>query len=565
MAEEILKMVNITKRFAGTTALDRVQFSCSKGEIHVLAGENGAGKSTILKMLAGIHQPDEGEIFFHGQKVKIPNPQQARKLGIAMVFQELTLVGEMTVWENIYLNQEPVTGFLSGRRTTRKHAGSGQAPDAGRMCREGGVSGQAPDAGRMCREGGVPGWARCLGRVDKKEIRRRIQEAMDRYGIHIDPDALVKNLPVAEQQMAEILKILVRDPELIILDEPTSALARKEVRQLYRIIRNLVADGKTIIFISHRMEEVFQLGDRITVFKDGRYIGTRNMDQISEDDLIRMMVGRSLENIFPPAQCPVDDSQVIFEVNNLTEPGSRTQGGTRLDHVSFRVYKGEILGVAGLQGQGQTELLNAISGLHPLAEGEILVGGRPVKVKNAAQAIAGGIALVPSDRKNQGLMLELSCRHNLAVASMKKRMKGCFIDRKAEEAFGRSMKERLSIKMGGLELPVSSLSGGNQQKVVLGKELATEPRVILFDEPTRGIDVEAKREFYQIMRDLAAQGVAVIMNSSDMMEVMGMSSRVLVMYEGRISGILGKEELSEERIMQLGMGMDRSEKGGAAG
>ncbi len=549
MAEEILKMVNITKRFAGTTALDRVQFSCSKGEIHVLAGENGAGKSTILKMLAGIHQPDEGEIFFHGQKVKIPNPQQARKLGIAMVFQELTLVGEMTVWENIYLNQEPVTGFLSGRRTTRKHAGSGQAPDAGRMCREDGVS----------------GWARCLGRVDKKEIRRRIQEAMDRYGIHIDPDALVKNLPVAEQQMAEILKILVRDPELIILDEPTSALARKEVRQLYRIIRNLVADGKTIIFISHRMEEVFQLGDRITVFKDGRYIGTRNMDQISEDDLIRMMVGRSLENIFPPAQCPVDDSQVIFEVNNLTEPGSRTQGGTRLDHVSFRVYKGEILGVAGLQGQGQTELLNAISGLHPLAEGEILVGGRPVKVKNAAQAIAGGIALVPSDRKNQGLMLELSCRHNLAVASMKKRMKGCFIDRKAEEAFGRSMKERLSIKMGGLELPVSSLSGGNQQKVVLGKELATEPRVILFDEPTRGIDVEAKREFYQIMRDLAAQGVAVIMNSSDMMEVMGMSSRVLVMYEGRISGILGKEELSEERIMQLGMGMDRSEKGGAAG
>lgn len=522
MAEEILKMVNITKRFAGTTALDQVQFSCSKGEIHVLAGENGAGKSTILKMLAGIHQPDEGEIFFHGQKVKIPNPQQARKLGIAMVFQELTLVGEMTVWENIYLNQEPVTGFLSG-------------------------------------------WARCLGRVDKKEIRRRIQEAMDRYGIHIDPDALVKNLPVAEQQMAEILKILVRDPELIILDEPTSALARKEVRQLYRIIRNLVADGKTIIFISHRMEEVFQLGDRITVFKDGRYIGTRNMDQISEDDLIRMMVGRSLENIFPPAQCPVDDSQVIFEVRNLTEPGSRTQGGTRLDHVSFQVHKGEILGVAGLQGQGQTELLNAISGLHPLAEGEILVGGRPVKVKNAAQAIAGGIALVPSDRKNQGLMLELSCRHNLAVASMKKRMKGCFIDRKAEEAFGRSMKERLSIKMGGLELPVSSLSGGNQQKVVLGKELATEPRVILFDEPTRGIDVEAKREFYQIMRDLAAQGVAVIMNSSDMMEVMGMSSRVLVMYEGRISGILGKEELSEERIMQLGMGMDRSEKGGAAG
>lgn len=507
MAEEILKMVNITKRFAGITALDQVQFSCSKGEIHVLAGENGAGKSTILKMLAGIHQADEGEIYFHGKKVDIRSPEQSQRMGIAMVFQELTLVGEMTVWENIYLNQEPVTR---------------------------------------------------LGRINKKEIKGRIREAMDRYGIHIDPDAMVSSLSVAQQQMAEILKILVRDPELIILDEPTSALARKEVRQLCQIIRNLIAGGKTIIFISHRMEEVFELGDRITVFKDGHYIGTRNMTEINEDDLIRMMVGRSLENIFPPAVCQVDESQVIFEVKNLTDTASK------VNHVSFQVHKGEILGVAGLQGHGQTELLNAISGLHPLAGGEILVGGSPVNVKNSARAIKSGIALVPADRKNQGLMLELSNRHNLAISSMKKRMKGCFIDKKAEQEFGEAMKEKLSIKMGSLELPVSSLSGGNQQKVVLGKELATEPRVILFDEPTRGIDVEAKREFYQIMHDLAARGVAVVMNSSDMMEIMGMSSRVIVMYEGRVSGILKKEELSEERIMQLGMGMDKSRKEGEA-
>lgn len=507
MAEEILKMVNITKRFAGITALDGVQFSCNKGEIHVLAGENGAGKSTILKMLAGIHQADEGEIYFHGKKVQIRNPEQSQKLGIAMVFQELTLVGEMTVWENIYLNQEPVNR---------------------------------------------------LGRIDKKEIRRRIREAMDRYGIHIDPDATVSSLPVAQQQMAEILKILVRDPELIILDEPTSALAKKEVGQLCQIIRNLIAAGKTIIFISHRMEEVFELGDRITVFKDGHYVGTRNMAEITEDDLIRMMVGRSLENVFPPAACPVDGGQVIFEVKDLTDNGSK------LDHVSFQVHKGEILGVAGLQGHGQTELLNAISGLYPLAGGEILVGGKAVSVKHAAQAIENGIALVPADRKNQGLMLELSCRHNLSVSSMKKRMKGIFIDKKAEQEFGKTMKNRLSIKMGGLDLPVSSLSGGNQQKVVLGKELATEPRVILFDEPTRGIDVEAKREFYQIMRDLAAQGVAVVMNSSDMMEVMGMSSRVMVMYEGKVSGVLGQDQLSEERIMQLSMGMDKSRKEGEA-
>ena len=505
MAEEILKMVNITKRFDGITALDQVQFACDKGEVHVLAGENGAGKSTILKILAGIHQADEGEVYFHGRKVDIKNPEQSQKLGIAMVFQELTLVREMTVWENIYLNQEPVNR---------------------------------------------------LGRIDKKEIKKRIKEAMDKYGIHIDPDAVVEKLPVAQQQMAEILKILVRDPELIILDEPTSALAKKEVRQLYQIVKNLIADGKTIIFISHRLEELFELGDRITVFKDGAYIGTRNMREINEDDLIRMMVGRSLSNVFPQPVCEVDDSQVIFEARDLTDFGHK------LNHVSFQVHRGEILGIAGLQGHGQTELLDAVSGLYPLAEGEVWVNGRKVNIKHAGQAIANGVALVPSDRKNQGLMLELSNRHNLAVSSMKKRMKGCFIDRKAEQAFGEAMTAKLSIKMGGLDQPVSSLSGGNQQKVVLGKELATEPRVILFDEPTRGIDVEAKREFYQIMHNLAAQGVAVVMNSSDMMEVIGMSSRVIVMYEGRISGILEKEELTEELIMQLGMGMEKARKEG---
>ena len=508
MAEEILKMVNITKRFAGITALDRVQFSCSKGEVHVLAGENGAGKSTILKILAGIHQADEGEIYFHGKKVEIRNPEQSQKLGIAMVFQELTLVGEMTVWENIYLNQEPVTR---------------------------------------------------LGRINRREIKKRILDVMDRYGIHIDPDATVSSLPVAEQQMAEILKILVRDPELIILDEPTSALAKKEVKQLYQIIHNLIADGKTIIFISHRLEELFELGHRITVFKDGCYIGTRNMNEINEDDLIRMMVGRSLNHVFPPSVCQADHSQVIFEVKNLADADHK------LNHVSFQVHKGEILGVAGLQGHGQTELLNAVSGLYPLSEGEIIVNGKRVGIKNAGQAIANGIALVPSDRKNQGLMLELSNRHNLSISSMKKRMKGCFIDKKAEQAFSESMVSKLSIKMGGLDLPVSSLSGGNQQKVVLGKELATEPRVILFDEPTRGIDVEAKREFYQIMHDLAARGVAVVMNSSDMLEVIGMSSRVIVMYEGRISGILEKAELTEERIMQLGMGLGKNRKEGEEG
>ena len=501
--EPLLKMENITKRFAGITALDQVSFSCEKGEVHILAGENGAGKSTILKILSGIHQADSGEITWKGQKVTIKDPQQSQKLGIAMVYQELTLVGEMTVAENIFLNQEPTKPF---------------------------------------------------GGINQKEIKRRIQEIMDRYGIHIDPDVIVNTLPVAQQQMAEILKILIRDPELIILDEPTSALAKKEVEQLYAIVRNLTAMGKTIIFISHRLEELFALGDRITVFKDGHYVGTRKMKEIDEEELIRMMVGRSLENIFPPALCAPEPDKIIFEVSDLTD----SEG--KLNHISFQVQKGEVLGIAGLQGHGQSELLNAISGLYNLTGGKVMVNGQKVTVKNAGQAIANGIALVPADRKNQGLMLELSNRHNLAVSSMKKRMKGPFIDKKAESSFVEDMVKRLAIKIGNVELPVSSLSGGNQQKVVLGKELATEPKVILFDEPTRGIDVEAKREFYTIMHQLAADGVAVIMNSSDMMEIIGMSDRVMVMYEGRITGILKKEELNEELIMQYAMGLQKNEE-----
>lgn len=503
MAEEILKMVHITKRFGGITALSDVQFCCNKGEVHVLAGENGAGKSTILKMLAGIHQPDEGDIFFHGKKTEIKTPEQSQKLGIAMVFQELTLVGEMSVAENIYLNQEPVNRF---------------------------------------------------GHINKKEVKRKIHEAMDLYGIHIDPDAMVNTLSVAQQQMAEILKILVRDPDLIILDEPTSALAKKEVMQLYQIIRNLIKAEKTIIFISHRLEELFELGDRITVFKDGTYVGTRQMKELDQDELIKMMVGRSLNNIFPPAIGQVEEDNIIFSVKGISDAQHK------LNNISFDVRKGEILGIAGLQGHGQTELLNAISGLHPLVSGEIIVNGKNVHIKHSADAINHGIALVPSDRKNQGLMLELSNRHNLSVSSLRKRLKGFLIDEAKEKRFAEDMKKILSIKIGSMELPVSSLSGGNQQKVVLGKELATEPKVILFDEPTRGIDVEAKREFYVIMHKLAADGVAVVMNSSDMMEIIGMSSRVIVMYEGQITGILGKDELTEEIIMQYEMGIKRMEQ-----
>ena len=490
MAEEILRMSGIYKSFGGCKALTDVDFACNRGEVHVLAGENGAGKSTILKILAGLFEADRGEICLKGEKVKIRTPRQSQDMGIAMVFQELTLVGEMTVEENLFLNMEPVR----------------------------------------------------FGVVDRKKIRRQAETVMEQYGITIDLDAIVCRLTVAQQQMVEIIKILLHDPELIILDEPTSALARKEVEKLFQIVRNLIEKGKTIIFISHRLEEVFEIGDRVTVFKDGERVDTKLVSEIDTDEL----VGRSLQNIFPPKNTQITE-EVLFEVKELT--------GKALQQVSFAVRKGEILGIAGLQGHGQTELMNAISGLYPLEKGEIRMKGREIKVKNAKAALKNKIALVPSDRKTEGLMLGLPVRDNLALCSLGRRARMGVISASKEKAYIDHSVKSLSIKVFNVNNPVASLSGGNQQKVVLGKELGIDPDVILFHEPTRGIDVEAKNEFYNIMKNLAKQGTAVIMCSSDMMEVIGMSNRVAVMYEGAVTQILEGEDITEENIMRCAMGI----------
>ena len=376
---------------------------------------------------------------------------------------------------------------------------------------------------------------------------------MDKYGIHVDPDALVSTLPVAKQQMVEILKILVRDPELIILDEPTSALAKKEVVQLYQIIHNLLDNGKTIIFISHRLEELFELGDRITVFKDGHYVGTRDMKEMNEDELIKMMVGRSLTNIFPPPVCEPDYSKVVFEAKNLTDNDGK------LKDVSFQVFKGEVLGIAGLQGHGQTELLNAISGLYPLTKGEIIVNGKTEKIKSASQAIQCGVALVPADRKRQGLMLELSNRHNLAVSSMKKRMNGPFIDQKAETSFAEDMVKRLSIKLGGLELPVSSLSGGNQQKVVFAKALLTEPSIWLCDEPTQAVDVATRQEIHRLLKEEAKKGKAVLYVSSDLTELLEVADEVAVMAYGKVRKTFENKDLKPTDVLACCYEAEREE------
>ena len=403
MSEIILEMKHISKAFGGNHALKDVNLTCEKGTVHVLAGENGAGKSTLLKVLAGIHQADSGEIILGGKKVSIHNPLHAQEQGIAMVFQELTLISELTVEENLYLNMEPhKRGF-----------------------------------------------------IDKKIITENITKLMEEYDININPKAIAGRLSVAEQQMAEILKVLLKDPDLIILDEPTSSLATKEVEKLFQIMRNLLAKGKTILFISHRMEEIFEIGDQVTVFKDGEYIGSEKLIDIDKDELIRMMVGRPLQNVFP-AKLKNKTKDIIFEAKNITSADI-------LKDISFSLERGEVLGIAGLQGHGQTELLNALSGLHSLKHGSITLQGKEMKIKNSGQAIKEGIALVPGDRKREGLMLILPIQHNLAICSLKKRLKLGFLNLKKETEFAEEVKETLSIKAYQMKDPAYSLSGGNQQ------------------------------------------------------------------------------------------------------
>lgn len=505
MSECILKMEHITKTFSGVVALDDVQFACEKGKVHILAGENGAGKSTILKILAGIYKPDSGTITLRGKKVDFNSPKEAQKAGIAMVFQELTLINELTIFENIFLSKETKKGGL----------------------------------------------------INKKAQLEKLEVCMEKYGIHIDPTTIVDRLSVGQKQMIEILKILVRDPEIIILDEPTSALATNEVNTLFEIMRKLMAAGKCLIFISHRMEEMFEIGDRLTVFKDGKYINSCNMCDIDMDELIRMMVGRTLQNIFPPHVTDAEEKEVIFELKNY----KFTPDG---EPINLQIHKGEVIGIAGLQGHGQSEFINSIAGMHRVYDGELILNNQKRNVRNSKQAVKNGIALVPSDRKQEGLLLKQSIRSNIAIASLGQRKKlGIFIDKKAEHELVHTYQEKLSIKMSHMEQEVVELSGGNQQKVVLAKELAIDPKVILFDEPTKGIDVESKREFYYIMRDLASQGVAVIMYSSDLMEVIGMSDKVLVMYENNVSAQLTGKYINEEDIMRCAMGLKIKEGGEA--
>ena len=502
MPECIVEMEHITKRFSGVTALNDVSFRIRTGEIHILAGENGAGKSTLLKILSGIYEPDGGTVLLRGKKVAFRSPTESQAAGIAMVFQELTQVNELTIFENIFLSKE-----------RKKH-----------------------------------------GFIDKKRQMEILQACMDKYGLKMKPSTIVDRLSVGQKQLAEILKVLVREPDIIILDEPTSALTTEEVDILFSIMRKLKDEGKAVVFISHRIEEMFQIGDVLTVFKDGELVDTTPVQELTSDELIAKMVGRTLHDIFPPKAVSTGDP--VFEIKDLRFHALDTP-------ISLSVRKGEIIGIAGLAGHGQTELLNALSGLHHIQTATIMVRGKRVNVKTSAAAVKSGISLIPGDRKQEGLMLKQSIRNNIAISSLGSRKRlGVFISHKAERRMVQSYRKKLSIKMVSAAQEAAELSGGNQQKVVLAKGLATNPCVMLFNEPTKGIDVGSKREIYYIMRDLASKGVAVIMYSSDLMEVIGMSDRVLVMYENNVSAELTGDDITEETIMRCAMGLSKEKDGG---
>ncbi|MBE7555264.1 MAG: sugar ABC transporter ATP-binding protein [Anaerolineales bacterium] len=492
-------MRGVSKAFPGVQALDNVDFEVYPGEVVALLGENGAGKSTLMKILSGAYHMDQGEIRLRGEQVTPQNPHHAQKLGISIIYQEFNLTPNQSVATNIFLGREP------------KEQGPG----------------------------------RLFQFVDRNYMRREAVKLLAQVGARFSPDALVRNLSVAEQQMVEIAKALAEKAEVIIMDEPTSALGEEEVVVLFDIIKSLKEQGLAIIFITHRMEEVFRVTDRIIIFRDGRRVGGMPIGEATTEKIIALMVGRPLEEVFQHSDGQKGD--VVLEVRGLTRRGV-------IEDVSFALRRGEILGLAGLVGAGRTETVRAIFGADPLDAGEILIDGKRINIDSPETAVRAGLALVPESRQIQGLMLIHSVERNIAVPNLDWLFPNRLVDQQKTRALGQQYVDRLNIRTPGLAQKVMFLSGGNQQKVVLAKWLATNPKVLILDEPTRGIDVGAKAEVHGIMNNLALQGIGIIMISSEMPEVLAMSDRIVVMCEGRVSGILDRAEATQERIMAYASG-----------
>ena len=490
-ASASVEMTGVCKLFGGIRALDDVSFSIRAGEVHALLGENGAGKSTLMKILAGAHQATSGEIRVGGERVTIASPHASRALGIGIIYQELALASELTVAENIFLGELP-------------------------------------------------------GLVNARQLRARARALLDGLGFAIDPGAVVGTLPLAFQQAVEIAKAMSRQVRILILDEPTAVLAPPEVERLLEVVKGLSRRGVSVVYISHRLDEIFRIADQITVLKDGRTVGTYSASDMDEHRLISLMVGRETSQLFP--KMARTKGEALLRVERLSASGL-------VKDVSFTLHAGEVLGIAGLIGSGRTELARAIFGAGGIEAGTVSVSGRRVRVRTPRQGVAAGIGLVPEDRKSQGLVLALPIRQNVTFTCLE-RFTNWFgvIRRSAEVASVDDVARRVTIRARNLDLPVSSLSGGNQQKVVLAKWLDAGCRIIILDEPTRGVDVGARAEIYGLIETLAANGLGVIVISSDLIEVIGASDRILVMSGGRISGSLSsRDEFTEARIMQLAL------------
>ena len=494
MSEYLLEMKKISKSFPGVKALTDVDFQLKAGEVHALLGENGAGKSTLIKVLGGIYIAEKGEIFIDGQPVIIQNVADARANGISIIHQELVLVPHMTVYENIFLGRELKGPFG----------------------------------------------------IDSKKMRNESQKMLDQFNLGIDAGELVGNLSIAQQQMVEIVKAISFNCKILVMDEPTSSISDREVEALFDIMRGLAKQGVGIVYISHKMSELDEVCDRVTVLRDGYYVGTCVVKETPRDELIHMMVGRELSSYY--VRDHVDNADVILRCEHIDDGKSSKK---RVKDVSFEVKQGEIVGFAGLVGAGRSETMQCVFGLTPGSTGDIYLDGQKLEIKNAVDAMNEGIAMVPENRKVEGLYHVQSVKFNSTIEVLKEFISHLHVDSKKEDAITQEFVDKMKTKTPSLEQIVTNLSGGNQQKVMIGRWLATKPRILILDEPTRGVDVGAKAEIYDIMNELTKQGVSIIMISSELPEIINMSDRVYVMYDGRITGCINWQDLSQEAIMKL--------------
>jgi rhamnose transport system ATP-binding protein len=489
MTENILELKNMTKRFSGVEVLHEVSFSLRPGEVHALLGENGAGKSTLVKVMTGVHQPDKGEIYLDGKRVVFGDTRESRQVGIAAIYQELSLFPDLDVAENIFVGRQPTT---------------------------------------------------TAGRIDWRKLYADAGKLLLSLGVHLDLKQKARSLSIAQQQMVEIARAFSINARILIMDEPTSSLTLNEVADLFRLVRRLRDEGTAIIFISHRLEELFELADRVTVLRDGSYVDTRSMKDVTRDDLIRLMVGRTITNLFPKQD--VKAGEVMLKVKNLARAGS-------FHDVSFELCKGEILGMAGLVGAGRTNVARAIFGVEPATAGSIQIESQEVAIMSPQQAIRLGLAYVPEDRQLHGLIPAMPITSNISLPTLFKYAQHGWLQDKAERKAAHDAALQMEVRANNMWQLARELSGGNQQKIVLSKWLCTNPRILILDEPTRGIDVGTKAAVHALMSKLAAEGMAILMISSELPEILGMSDRVIVMREGHITGHFLRAEATQEKII----------------